>query len=183
MAVSARKLRFIERLVLFISFVTMMALILANILGHPFVVWTVIIGLILAYVNTALRMGITGRVGYQSKTLWLTFIAVAILIGIDALTGFIGWSLSVIVPSSVMLLSLITFLLMFINMRNWQSYIPLEIFLVVLSVFMLILSLVGVVTYPNIIYIALMVSVLLLSGTLILGGDRAKRELYRRFHI
>ncbi len=182
-AVNARKLRFVERLVLFISFVTMMALILANILGHPFVVWTVIIGLILVYVNTALRMGITGRVGYQSKTLWLTFIAVAILIGIDALTGFIGWSLSVIVPSSVMLLSLITFLLMFINMRNWQSYIPLEIFLVVLSVFMLILSLVGVVTYPNIIYIALMVSVLLLSGTLILGGDRAKRELYRRFHI
>ena len=182
-AVSARKLRFVERLVLFASFVTMMALVLANIIGRPFVVWTVIIGLILLYANTALRMGITGRVGYQSKTLWLTFIAVAILIGIDALTGFVGWSLSVIVPSSVMLLSLITFLLMFINLRNWQSYIPLEIFLVVISVFMLILSLVGVITYPNIIYIALMVSVLLLAGTLILGGDRAKRELYRRFHV
>lgn len=182
-AVSARKLRFVERLVLFASFVTMMALVLANIIGHPFVVWTVIIGLILLYVNTALRMGITGRVGYQSKTLWLTFIAVAILIGIDALTGFVGWSLSVIVPSSVMLLGLITLLLMLINLRNWQSYIPLEIFLVVLSVFMLVLYLVGLIAYPNIIYIALMVSVLLLSGTLILGGDRAKRELYRRFHI
>lgn len=182
-AVSVRRFRFAERLVLFTSVVAMMGLMLANIIGRPFVAWTVIIGLILVYVNTALRMAITGRVGYQSKTLWLTFIAVAILIGIDALTGFRGWSLNAVLPSAILLLSLITFILLFVNIRNWQSYIPLEIFLVVVSVFMLILSLFSVITYPNIVYIALAVSVLLLSGTLILGGDRAKRELFRRFHI
>lgn len=182
-SVSVRKFRFVERLVLFISVVAMMGLILANVIGRPFVAWTVIIGLILVYVNTALRMAITGRVGYQSKTIWLTFIAVAILIGIDALTGFRGWSLNAVLPSAILLLSLVTFILLFVNIRNWQSYIPLEIFLVVMSVFMLILSLAEVITYPNIVYIALVVSVLLLSGTVILGGDRAKRELFRRFHI
>jgi len=178
-----RKWRFVERLVLFLSIVTMAALILANFIGTPFVAWTVIIGLILVYVNALLRMAITGRVGYQSKTLILTFLAVGILIGIDALTGYRGWSLNVILPSAILFLSLSIFILIFVNFRNWQSYIPMEILQVFLSLVLILLHILGVITYPNIVYIATLVSVLLLSGTVILGGDRAKRELYRRFHV
>ncbi len=180
---SVRKWRFVERLVLFLSIVTIAALILANFIGTPFVAWTIIISLILVYVNTTLRMAITGKVGYRSKTLILTFLAVGILIGIDALTGYIGWSLNVILPSAILFLSLAVFILIFVNIRNWQSYIPMEILQVFLSLVLILLHIVGVITYPNIVYIATLVSVLLLSGTVILGGDRAKRELYRRFHV
>ena len=178
-----RKFRFVERLVLFLSIVAMAALVLANFIGKPFVAWTVIIGLILLYANTALRMSITGRVGYQSKTLFLTFLAVGILIGIDALTGYRRWSLNYILPSAILFLSLCIFILIFINLRNWQSYIPMEILQVVLSLVLIILNITGVITYPNLVYIATLVSSLLLAGTIILGGDRAKRELYRRFHV
>ena len=178
-----RKFRFVERLVLFLSVLAMAGLVLANFIGTPFVAWTVIIGLILVYANTLLRMAITGRVGYMSKTLVLTFLAVVILIGIDALTGYNRWSLNVVLPSAIMLLSLVVFILIFVNFRNWQSYIPMEIFMVVLSLALIIMYLVGIITYPNIVYIATAVSGLLLAGTLILGGDRAKRELYRRFHV
>ena len=178
-----RKFRFIERLVLFASVVAMGGLVLANFIGRPFVVWTVIIGLILVYANTLLRMTITGKVGYQSKTLVLTFLAVGILIGIDALTGYNRWSLNVVLPSAILMLSLVVFILIFVNFRNWQSYIPMEILMVVTSLVLIIFYLVGIITYPNMVYIATVVSVLLLTGTVILGGDRAKRELYRRFHI
>ncbi len=182
-AATVRKFRFVERLVLFLSIVSMMGLVLANIIGRPFVAWTVIIGLILIYVNTALRMGVTGRVGYWSKTIFLTFLAVAVLIGIDALTGYYRWSINVILPSAVLFLNFSIFLLIFINMRNWQSYISMEILQVFLCAVMLILYMVGVITYPNIVYIATAVSLLLFTGTVIFGGDRARRELYRRFHI
>ena len=67
-----RRFRFVERLVLFLSVVAMAGLILANFFAKPFVAWTVIIGLILVYANTLLRMAITGRVGYMSKTLVLS---------------------------------------------------------------------------------------------------------------
>ena len=178
-----RKFKFVERLVLFASVVAMGALILANFIGRPFVAWTVIIGLILIYANALLRLTITGKVGYISKTLVLTFLAVGILIGIDALTGYKRWSLNVILPSAILLLSLVVFILIFVNFRNWQSYIPMEIFMVVLSLALIAMYLVGIITYPNIVYIATAVSGLLLAGTVILGGDRAKRELQRRFHV
>ena len=182
-SVSVRKFRFIERLVLLVSVVAMMGLVLANIIGRPFVAWTVIIGLILIYINTVLRMTVTGRVGYQSKTLWLTFTAVVILIGIDALTGYRGWSLDFVLPAAVLFLDLAVFILMLVNLRNWQSYIPMQILQIVLSVVMLVLSIAGVISYPVLVYIALAVSVLLFAGTVIMGGGRAARELYRRFHI
>ncbi len=178
-----RKFKFVERLVLFASVMAMGALILANFIGRPFVAWTVIIGLILIYTNVLLRLTITGKVGYISKTLVLTFLAVGILIGIDALTGYKRWSLNVILPSAILLLSLAVFILIFVNFRNWQSYIPMEIFMVVLSLALIAMYLVGIITYPNIVYIATAVSGLLLAGTVILGGDRAKRELQRRFHV
>ncbi len=182
-AATVRKFRFAERLVLFLSIVSMMGLVLANIMGRPFIAWTVIIGLILVYANTALRMGITGRVGYWSKTIFLTFLAVATLIGIDALTGYYRWSLNVILPTAVLFLDFSIFLLIFINMRNWQSYIPMEILQVFLCAMMLILVAFKIITYPNMVYIATAVSLMLLCGTVIFGGDRARRELYRRFHI
>ncbi len=178
-----RKYRFVERLVLFLSVLAMGGLLLANFIGTPFFAWTVIIGLILVYVNTLLRMAITGKVGYMSKTLVLTFLAVGILIGIDALTGYKRWSLNVVLPSAIMMLSLAVLILIFVNFRNWQSYIPIEIFMVVLSLSLILMHIAGIITYPNIVYIATAVSGLLLAGTLILGGDRAKRELYRRFHV
>ena len=182
-AASVRKGRFVERLVLFLSIVSIFGLILANFFWRPFIAWTVIISLIIAYGNTALRMGVTGRVGYWSKTMYLTFLAVAVLIGIDALTGYNRWSLNVILPTAVLFLDTSIFLLIFINLRNWQSYIPMEILQVVLCVVMLIFYLTGIITYPNLVYIATAVSLLLFIGTVIFGGDRAKRELYRRFHI
>ncbi len=180
---SIKMVRFAERLVLFLSITTLMVLALVNILWKPFVVWTILVGLILLYVNAVFRMSVTGRVGYQFKTVIMTFMSVGILIGIDALTGYRGWSLNVMLPAAVLFLNLAIFLLIFINMRNWQSYIPLEVFLMLLSAVLVILSVVGVITYPNIVYIAAAVSVTLFTGTVIFGGERAKNELYRRFHI
>jgi len=54
---------------------------------------------------------------------------------------------------------------------------------VLCSVVAIILSLVQIITDSMLSVIALNVSVILLLGTLIIGGRRARVELKRRFHI
>ncbi len=72
---------------------------------------------------------------------------------------------------------------MFLNRRNWQSYIMLELFMILLSLLPIILILTGIVTETFISALAFVVSVLLFLGTLIIGDRRAKSELKRRFHV
>ncbi len=58
-----------------------------------------------------------------------------------------------------------------------------QIFMVLCSVVAIILSLVQIITDSMLSVVALNVSVILLLGTLIIGGRRARVELKRRFHI
>ena len=73
--------------------------------------------------------------------------------------------------------------LMAVNRKNWQSYLMLQIFMVLCSIVAIILNVVHIVTDPIVSIVALNVSVILLLGTVIIGGRRARVELKRRFHI
>ena len=72
---------------------------------------------------------------------------------------------------------------MFVNRRNWQSYLMLEICMIFLSAVPLLLIRLGIVTETFISGFAFTVSVLLFLGTLIIGDRRARSELRRRFHV
>lgn len=102
---------------------------------------------------------------------------------VDAVTGFHRWSVNYVLPSGVMMVDLLTVLLMIINKRNWQSYMILEIGMIVASFVPILLWIFGVITSPLLSFIALGVSVFLFLGTLIIGDYTARGELRRRFHI
>ena len=74
-------------------------------------------------------------------------------------------------------------LLIFINKRNWQSYVMPELFMILVSLAGILLRALDIITHPLAIIIALDFSVLLFLGTIIIGGRRARMELKRRFHI
>jgi hypothetical protein len=59
----------------------------------------------------------------------------------------------------------------------------LQILTILMSLIPVILLAVGIVTFPYLALIAFGVSVFLFLGTLIMGDQRAKTELKRRFHI
>ncbi len=82
-----------------------------------------------------------------------------------------------------MLVDLFIVILMFVNRRNWQSYIMLELFMIVLSAVPLVLMWFHIVTETFIGGLAFAVSILLFAGTLIIGDRRARSELKRRFHV
>lgn len=97
--------------------------------------------------------------------------------------GYHGWSVNFVLPGGLLLVDLFVLVLMFVNRRNWQSYIMLEISMIFLSAVPLILVWLGIGTETFISGFAFAVSVLLFVGTLIIGDKRARSELKRRFHV
>lgn len=181
--VVVRKFRFFENLVLFLSIVAESILIMINYWTSTHILWSLIVGLILVYGNVVLRLAIIGRSGYLFKSISLIVIAVLMLLGIDYLTGYQGWSLNYVLPSGILLLDVGILLLMIINHRNWQSYMMLQIFTILLSILPLVLLAVGIVSFPYLSVTAFGISVFIFLGTLIIGDQRARTELKRRFHI
>lgn len=95
---TARKFRFVENLVLFISIVAECLLIAINFQVDREVAWSLVIGIILLYGNVVLRMAILGKSGYLAKTVCLVLLAIVMLLGIDYLTGYRRWSLDYVLP-------------------------------------------------------------------------------------
>ena len=114
--------RHIRRIVLFLSICAMGGMFIALYMGADIFNWTVVVGLILLYVNLAIYMTITERIGYMFKTLFLTLTIVLILIGIDYFTGNNRWSYDYILPTALMFLDFSCVLLMLINRRNWDWF-------------------------------------------------------------
>ena len=95
-----------------------------------------------------LNLALSKSAGYRSKILSLTFFGVAYVILIDAVIGYHGWSVNYVLPCGLMFVDVAVFALLFINRRNWQSYIMWEMFMVIFSASLFLLMLMGIVTKP-----------------------------------
>lgn len=179
----SRKLVFVSRLYLFISIVIEIFLVNICMLSEVQSLVYIINGLVLLFGYIVIRYAILGTSGYIAKTVVLTIIAVIMLVAIDFSVGYNGWSVNYALPSGILLIDVGTLVLMAVNSKNWQSYLMLQIFMVLCSVVEIIFNLVHIVTDPIVSIVALNVSVILLLGTVIIGGRRARVELKRRFHI
>ena len=147
------------------------------------VAWSLVIGIILLYGNVVLRMAILGKSGYLAKTVCLVLLAIVMLLGIDYLTGYRRWSLDYVLPGGIIAIDLALFILILINRRNWQSYMMSELLTILLSIVPVVLLQMRIIHFPYLAWGSLGVSVFLFLGTLILGDQRARTELKRRFHI
>ncbi len=146
--------------------------------------WSVITGAGFSYLYFVARFAILNdNAGYRSKFLALTFLGILYVILIDYVIGYHGWSVNFVLPGGLLLVDLFILALMFVNRRNWQSYIMLEISNIFLSAVPLLLIWLGIVTETFISGFAFAVSVLLFLGTVIIGDRRARSELKRRFHV
>ena len=139
--------------------------------------------LFLFYIYMVLRFAVIGKSGHRAKIIVLAFLAVAIMVALDYIRGFNGWSINYVFPSAVIAVDVGILLLIFINKRNWQSYVMPELFMILVSLAGILLRALDIITHPLAIIIALDFSVLLFLGTIIIGGRRARMELKRRFHI
>lgn len=180
---ASRKYRLLENIILFLSIVGQIVLTTVDYMTDQGINWSVIVLLVVIYANVTLRLAIVGRNGYIFKIVSTFVFTVLFLEGIDLLTGASGWALTFVFPSAILAMVLATIILMIVNIRNWQSYMMMQLFLVLMSVIAMILVAVKVIWFPYLAMGAMGASLFLFLGTLIIGDKRARTELKRRFHI
>lgn len=145
--------------------------------------WDILVGGCLLYVFLTFQVSFLGRRGYRFKMFMQTVFALLLVILIDIILGFYGWSLNYVLPAVFVLFDVAVLILMLVNSRNWQSYLPAQI----LIVFM---SLVGVMLYAFHIInvwipavVGFVIVCIIFLGTILVGGQRSVQELRRRFHL
>ena len=178
-----RRLALLSRIYLFVAILVEALLIYLNVLSDSEMFWSAIPGLAMLYGYLVLRYAILGKSGYKGKIIVLTLIAILMVVAIDFVVGYRGWSVNYALPSAILLVDAGILILMCINRRNWQSYKMWQIFMILCSVVPLVLYAVGIVTAPILALLAFAFSAALFLGTLIIGDRRARTELRRRFHV
>lgn len=178
-----RRLALLSRIYLFVAILVEALLIYLNVLSDSEMFWSAIPGLAMLYGYLVLRYAILGKSGYKGKIIVLTLIAILMVVAIDFVVGYRGWSVNYALPSAILLVDAGILILMCINRRNWQSYMMWQIFMSLCSVVPLVLYAVGIVTAPILALLAFAFSAALFLGTLIIGDRRARTELRRRFHV
>ena len=178
-----RRLALLSRIYLFVVILVEALLIYLNVLSDSEMFWSAIPGLAMLYGYLVLRYAILGKSGYKGKIIVLTLIAILMVVAIDFVVGYRGWSVNYALPSAILLVDAGILILMCINRRNWQSYMMWQIFMILCSVVPLVLYAVGIVTAPLLALLAFAFSTALFLGTLIIGDRRARTELRRRFHV
>lgn len=182
--VATRKYRFLENVFLFASIVLWVILFIIDYTIDPEFLWSFTVGLVLIYANVVLRLTILGKSSYMAKIIWTIIIGMAVLIEVDILTGNHGWGMNFVMPSAVLLWDIALILLMlFINRRNWQSYIIDQLTALEACAVMLVLMLMDVITFPYYAMGVQVFTILLFVGTIIIGDRKAREELKRRFHL
>ena len=143
-----RRLALLSRIYLFVAILVEALLIYLNVLSDSEMFWSAIPGLAMLYGYLVLRYAILGKSGYKGKTIVLTLIAILMVVAIDFVVGYRGWSVNYALPSAILLVDVGILILMCINRRNWQSYMMWQIFMILCSVVPLVLYAVGIVTAP-----------------------------------
>lgn len=177
-------LKLIIRIYLFAAIVLEAILIAVNYFYFQGTYWSVVVGVILAYIYLTLAYTVSySRAGYRMKIIVGVACGVLLLLVIDRVLGNYGWSMNYAFPAALLLTDAVILGFIFCNRRNWQSYLSFQLAMIVFSFIPVILSVLGLITAPVLSYVALAVAVFAFLGTVIIGGRRAATELKRRFHI
>ena len=178
-----KKVNFVFRLFFFLSIVASCLCIVLNLYFTPGLTWGWIVSVALAYGLWLWYIILKDNAGYRIRILSGVAGAVIMIILIDALLGFEGWSVSYVFPGGIVLIDLALAILMLVNRRNWQSYLILQAAMIVVGIVPLVLIHLGIVTHPVLSDVAFLITVFMFLGSMILGGRTARNEMKRRFHI
>ena len=116
--IKTRRMMLLSRIYLFVAIVAEAVLVAVNHYGDFETAWSLVTGLIFFYGYLVVRFAILGKTGYIAKTIVLTLIAILILIAIDFVNGYRGWSVRYVFPAAIILVDAGILILMCVNRRR-----------------------------------------------------------------
>lgn len=149
----------------------------------PGIWWSGIAIACMAYSALTVRYSITRHANLGSKIMIQTLGAQALLVIIDNLLGYNGWSVNYAVPSTILFADFAIVFLIIVNRLNWQSYLMYQITMTIFSFIPIVLWALGWITKPLMAIITVILTVLALTLVILMGDRSVKRELIRRFHL
>ncbi len=170
------------RVFLFVGICLVALCVFANVHVRPDFFWSAIVAAFTVYTLGMLWLFLWDA-GYLRRIFFGFFGAVGVFVVIDAVTGFKKWSVNYGFPGAVILLDITLAALMIFNRKRWESYLVFLIAVILIGLIPIVLMYFDVVTRPLFSEIALITASLVFLGALILGGQVARSELHRRFHI
>ena len=173
------------RILLFLSLALEVVLIFVNYLTYDAFAkpWSMITGGVLAYLILTLWDLLGHRQGHIREIYTQIFVVLGLLILIDFSLDWSGWSLEFGLPCVIYGLVLAIVICMAVNSSRWQNYVLMQLAAVLLSILDVALHFAGFLNHIVLAWIALGLSVLLWSGTMIIGDRKARNELKRKLHI
>ena len=182
--IATKKYQLLENIFLFASIALWVLLFIIDYTTDPEFLWSFTVSLVIIYANVLLRLTILGKSAYMAKIIWTIIIGMAFLIEADILTGNHGWGVNFAMPTAVLLWDIALIILMvFVNRRNWQSYIIDQLTALLACGVMLLLMWLDIITFPYYAVGVQVFTVLFFVGTVIIGDRKAREELKRRFHF
>ena len=180
-----RRFQKVGRILLFLSLALEVVLIFINYITYDAFSksWSVITGGVIAYLILTLWDVLGHRQGHIRVIYTQIFVVMGLMILIDVSLDWSGWSLEFGLPCVIYGLVLAIVICMAINSSRWQNYLLMQLAAVLLSVLDVALHFAGFLNHIVLAWIALGLSVLLWSGTMIIGDRKARNELKRKLHI
>ena len=137
----------------------------------------------IAYAGLTVRYSILKHANLGKTVVIETVGMQVLLIMIDWVLGYEGWSVNYAVPATILFADVAVVFLILVNRLNWQSYFMYQLAITIFSFIPLILWAAGLVTKPLMALITVVLTVFILAMTIFLGDRGVKNELIRRFHL
>lgn len=175
--------RLLMRIVVLCSIVIEALLCFINYKTYTGACWCVIVGMIFLWACSATGVFCSLKIHRLNKLMYEELMLMLIVLVIDLLCGFWGWSIGIVLPILIVLCDIVGVVLMLVFLKNWQSFIMPQIFLAAVAVIVAVASAILPQASDTFPIIAAGVSVLLFVGTVLIGDRKASSELKRRFRI
>lgn len=172
----------LKRIFSFILVVVVALFSIGNYLLYNNLVGYIIVIASAFYFAITVRYSVLYRANLAAKILVQTIGAMVLIVLIDYAIGYTGWSVNYVLPCICLIANLAIMLLMIVNRMNWQEYIMYQLSMSVLSLGQIILIICKVVEWPLLATVSVIISALILLGTILFGDKRVENEFIRRFH-
>lgn len=145
--------------------------------------WAILVILGLIYIWITVLYAINKNVNIARHVMIQMVCISLLLLAIDNLIGYRGWSLRLAIPIAIMVANTTMCILTIVARKRYMSYAIYQIFIFLLSMLPIIISSIQDSEISIFIILATGIALLSLILTILLCGKEMKEELNRRLHI
>lgn len=174
---------FILRLLVFVSLLGCGVSVMVNLLVHSTFMWSLIVVAAVLYSWITIPPLLRRGVNYAARTVLIVIVTSALVVVLDLLTGYRGWSVSYVIPGLLAAGIVSIGMMIVFNRTSWARYVLSQVIMGVFGFVPLVLYAVGLGSSLVMALLAAGFALASLLVTIVFGDRTIKSEFKRRFHI